>query len=249
MPTTYWSYAFTASVYLINRMPTPVLGNESPYAKLFGQVPNYQKLSVFGSECFPWLRPYTKHKLEPRSASCVFLGYSLTQSAYLCLHRDSGRIYISRHVVFNERRFPSAYFPTQTTTPAQTPETQTRYGEKTLVLLRPLHATSPLCSAHHQQSPQASSSPPASLSPASPQQDPIAQVFQPQPKTQPQPSSSTTPIANTEPNPSPTVTSSNASSSSPSPSPSPSPAPAPLEPQHPEPSPHENSFEKQYIQA
>ena len=207
-----------------------MLGNESPYAKLFGQFPNYQKLRVFGSECFPWLRPYTKHKLEPRFASCVFIGYFLTQSVYLCLHRDSGRIYTSRHVVFNEKRFPVTSSATQTTT---APETQTSFGETTLVPLRPLNATSPPCSVPHRRSPQASSSPPASLSPASPQQDSIAQVFEPQPEPQPQPSSSTTPIANTEPIPSPTTTSSNPSSSSPPPSPSPPPAPAPPEPQNP----------------
>lgn len=78
MPKSYWSYAFSTAVYVINRMITPVLGNESPYAKLFGQSPNYQKLRIYGCECYPWLRPYTHHKLDNQSAACVFIGYSLT---------------------------------------------------------------------------------------------------------------------------------------------------------------------------
>lgn len=81
MPNTYWTYAFAASVYLINRLPTPVLNMTSPFHKLFGATPNYDKFKVFGCLCFPWLRPYTNHKLENRSIPCVFLGYSLNQSA------------------------------------------------------------------------------------------------------------------------------------------------------------------------
>lgn len=34
------------------------------------------------------------------------MGYSLTQSAYLCLNITTGRIYTSRHVQFNEASFP-----------------------------------------------------------------------------------------------------------------------------------------------
>ena len=64
MPPSYWSYAFSAAVYLINRMPTPILNHISPYVKLFQQTPNYHKLRVFGCACYPWLRPYANNKLE-----------------------------------------------------------------------------------------------------------------------------------------------------------------------------------------
>ncbi|CAA7033437.1 unnamed protein product [Microthlaspi erraticum] len=106
IPTTYWTYAFSTAVYLINRLPTPVIAHQSPYEKLFQQSPNYTKLRVFGSLCFPWLRPYTTNKLESRSSPCTFLGYSLSQSAYLCLDASTGRIYTSRHVQFVESEFP-----------------------------------------------------------------------------------------------------------------------------------------------
>ncbi|KAG7565206.1 Integrase catalytic core [Arabidopsis suecica] len=108
LPKEFWTYAFATAVYLINRLPTPVLHHHSPYHKLFGVAPNYEKLRIFGCRCFPWLRPYTTHKMDDRSKECVFLGYSLTQSAYLCLERESGRIYVSRHVQFDETTFPFA---------------------------------------------------------------------------------------------------------------------------------------------
>ena len=67
MPATYWTYAFSTAVYLMNRLPSSVLENTSPYQKLFQQTPNYQKLRVFGCTCYPWLRLYVSHKLEQRS--------------------------------------------------------------------------------------------------------------------------------------------------------------------------------------
>lgn len=102
IPKTYWPYAFATSVYLINRMLTPVLSMLSPFQKLFDQPPHYEKLRIFGCMCFPWLRPYMRHKLDDRSVMCVFLGYSPTQSAYHCLHLPTGRIYTSHHVKFDE---------------------------------------------------------------------------------------------------------------------------------------------------
>ena len=121
---TYWPYVFATAVFLINRLPSPVLNNSSPYAKLFNQPPNYLKLCVFGCLCYPWLRPYDKTKLDDRSSPCVFIGYSLTQSANLCLEPVTGRIYTSRHVQFVEDSFP--YCNPQPKSPStvkpQTPE-------------------------------------------------------------------------------------------------------------------------------
>ncbi|KAK0606765.1 hypothetical protein LWI29_004059 [Acer saccharum] len=91
MPPKYWSLAFSTAVYLINRMPTKVLGYHSPYFRLFGKEPNYRKLRIFGCLCYTWLRPYTSHKLQPRSRPCVFVGYSTEHSAYLCLDRSTGK--------------------------------------------------------------------------------------------------------------------------------------------------------------
>lgn len=108
MPLTYWPLAFATAVFLINRLPTPVLSHISPFDKLFKQPPNYQKLRTFGCLCFPSLRPYAPNKLEDRSIPCIFVGYSLSQSAYQCLEPVSGRMYISRHVRFNETQYPFA---------------------------------------------------------------------------------------------------------------------------------------------
>lgn len=108
IPPSYWPHAFHTAVYLINRLPSSTLANSSPYFMLFGQVPSYTSLHQFGCLCYPWLRPYTHSKLEPRSRPCVFLGYDISHHAYSCLDPASNKIFISRHVRFIEDVFPFA---------------------------------------------------------------------------------------------------------------------------------------------
>jgi histone deacetylase 1/2 len=89
-------------------MPTPMLGKDTSVHRLFKTQPNYDFLRIFGCTCWPSLRKYNAHKLEFRSKQCVFLGYSPTYKGYKCLDRSTGRIYISRDVVFDESVFPCA---------------------------------------------------------------------------------------------------------------------------------------------
>ncbi|GAB2283786.1 hypothetical protein Dimus_039626 [Dionaea muscipula] len=100
MPQRYWSLAFTTAIYRINRLPSPTIAHKSPYELLFKQPPSYHSFRSFGCLCYPWLRPYSSHKLQPRSRPCVFVGYSTTFHAYLCLDPSTDVIFTSRHVRF-----------------------------------------------------------------------------------------------------------------------------------------------------
>ncbi|KAK0597490.1 hypothetical protein LWI29_025849 [Acer saccharum] len=106
-------------------MPTPSLNMVSPFEKIFCVSPTYAKLRVFGCLCYPWIRPYNNHKLEPRSRACLFIGYSLSQSAYHCLDLGTDRIFVSRHVTFVESVFPYSTLHCQL--PRSTNETQTSW--------------------------------------------------------------------------------------------------------------------------
>lgn len=105
LPMQYWSDAFFTVVFLINRLPSKVLINASPHEKFFLKPPDCDFLWVFGCMYFPLLRPYNKHKLDFRYASCVFLGYYSNQHGYKRLDM-SNRVYVSRHVKFHESVFP-----------------------------------------------------------------------------------------------------------------------------------------------
>jgi transposase InsO family protein len=52
-PSTYWTYALATTVYLINRLPTILHSRQSPFEILFGRVPDYHKLRIFGCQCYP----------------------------------------------------------------------------------------------------------------------------------------------------------------------------------------------------
>jgi hypothetical protein len=98
-------------------MPAPVLHNKSPFECLLRQPPNYDFLCTFICLCFPFLRPYNAHKLDYHSTPCMFLGYSSSHLGYRCLDLSSKRLYISRHVRFNEHVFlflESAHLPPPT---------------------------------------------------------------------------------------------------------------------------------------
>ncbi|KAM1608415.1 hypothetical protein EV1_020385 [Malus domestica] len=105
VPHVFWVEAFSTAIYLINRLPISGM-MQSPWELLFHTFPDYCRLKVFGCSCFPWLKPYTTSKLDSKSKYCVFLGYSLQHKGYRCLDPLTQRVYISRHVIFDESTFP-----------------------------------------------------------------------------------------------------------------------------------------------
>ncbi|RVW43508.1 Retrovirus-related Pol polyprotein from transposon RE1 [Vitis vinifera] len=78
----FMSFLQESGTFLINRMPSKVLQNDSPYFALFKRNPDYKFLRVFGCLCYPFIRPYNNHKLQYRSLKCVFL-------ATVCITKDA----------------------------------------------------------------------------------------------------------------------------------------------------------------
>lgn len=105
-PASYWVDAFTSATYIINRLPSKLLQNKSPFELLFGASPNYDTFRIFGCRVFPYLRDYAPHKLAPRSISCVFIGYNTNYKGYQCLDLSTSRVYTTRHAQFDESSFP-----------------------------------------------------------------------------------------------------------------------------------------------
>lgn len=107
MPLTFWDEAFLTSVHTINRLPSPLLNNLTPYSLLYNKPPTYDYFRVFGCSCYPHLRPYNKQKFQYKSIKCTFLGYNSAHKGYRCL-APSGRVYVSCNAIFNESSFPYA---------------------------------------------------------------------------------------------------------------------------------------------
>ncbi|KAL3819930.1 hypothetical protein ACJIZ3_005835 [Penstemon smallii] len=132
LPMIYWDDAFQTATYVINRLPTTVLNQKSPFEKLYNRIPDYSFMRVFGCACWPNLRPYNKNKLNFRSKTCIFIGYSLCHQGYKCLDLSTGKVYVSRHVVFDENLFPYT-----SENKSQSPNSQTSNS-----IMLPLHINS-----------------------------------------------------------------------------------------------------------
>lgn len=62
MPSSYWVAVFNTALYLINHLPSRLLGFKSPFEILFLQSPKYEFFSCVWLYRFPCLRPYNKKK-------------------------------------------------------------------------------------------------------------------------------------------------------------------------------------------
>lgn len=60
MPLSFSWEAISTAVFLINRLPTPVTKNKSPFQLVYNTQPIFKFLRVFGVACYPHLRPYNK---------------------------------------------------------------------------------------------------------------------------------------------------------------------------------------------
>ena len=78
VPVPFWGKTALHAVHAINRIPSPVIQNQTPYQCLFGSTPDYHHLCSFGSAYFVLFQPHEYNKLEPRSRLCCFLGYGET---------------------------------------------------------------------------------------------------------------------------------------------------------------------------
>lgn len=108
MPLKFLDEAFVTATYLINRLPSKVIHNQTPLEHLLKQEPDYSVLCIFGCACWPNLYPYNTRKLQFRSKRCVFLGSSNIHKGFKCLDIAEGRVYIFRDVIFDETVFPFA---------------------------------------------------------------------------------------------------------------------------------------------
>ncbi|KAL1206309.1 Retrovirus-related Pol polyprotein from transposon TNT 1-94 [Cardamine amara subsp. amara] len=102
MPRRFWGDAVMTACYLINRTPTKVLNDISPYEVLNKTKPHIDHLRVFGCVCFVLVPGDQRNKLDAKSTRSVFIGYSTTQKGYRCYDPSTKRIMTSRDVKFLE---------------------------------------------------------------------------------------------------------------------------------------------------
>lgn len=106
LPHKFWFHACAISVYFINKMVCQTLHISSHFQCLFGSPPSISHLRVFDCACFPLLKQLNFSKLQPKTSQCIFIGYASQYKWYLCLNPLTNKIFVYRHVLFDETSFP-----------------------------------------------------------------------------------------------------------------------------------------------
>jgi hypothetical protein len=102
VPKILWSEAVLTATYLINRIPSRVIGMKTPYEMLFGKNEFIVPLKVFGCTCFVRDHRPSVGKLDPCAVKCIFVGYSSTQKGYKCWSPSERRLFVSMDVTFRD---------------------------------------------------------------------------------------------------------------------------------------------------
>lgn len=100
LPLNMWAEAFSTACYLRNMSPS-LQRTQTPAELLWGIKPSVKHLRVFGCRAYVHVPMELRHKLAAVSLRGRLVGYSLTAKAYRVL-LDSGKVVISRNVVFDE---------------------------------------------------------------------------------------------------------------------------------------------------
>ena len=102
----FWGESVLAAAHLINRTPSPLLNNKSPFDVLFGFSPAYDAIRTFGCLCFAYNHKTKGDKFASRSRKCVFVGYPFGKKGWKLYDLDSKEFFVSRDVKFFEDVYP-----------------------------------------------------------------------------------------------------------------------------------------------
>uniref|UniRef100_A0A1J3J2T0 Retrovirus-related Pol polyprotein from transposon TNT 1-94 n=4 Tax=Noccaea caerulescens TaxID=107243 RepID=A0A1J3J2T0_NOCCA len=104
VPKRFWGDAVVTACYLINRIPTKILNDLSPFKVLNQTEPSIDYLRVFGCVCFVLIPGEQRNKLDAKSVRGMFIGYSINQKGYKCYIPETRRVLVSRDVKFIESK-------------------------------------------------------------------------------------------------------------------------------------------------
>jgi len=97
----HWADAASTATYVKNRSPSSH-SSQTPWELFFDRKPDVSGMQVFGSKAYVHVPKQLRRKLDPLSTAGIFIGYEANAKAYRVL-MDSGKVQISRDVIFLER--------------------------------------------------------------------------------------------------------------------------------------------------
>lgn len=106
LPIEFWGECVLTAGHLINRTPSVLLQNKTPYEILHGQPPSLSHLRVVGCLAYAHNKNTKGDKFASRSRRCILLGYPLGTKGWKLFDLEQETVFISRDVEFQENIFP-----------------------------------------------------------------------------------------------------------------------------------------------
>lgn len=100
---TYWAEAVATAAHIINRSPSRVLDEVTPYEKWTGKKPNISHLKIFGSKAMVHVPKQKRLKWDRKSQELIFVGYCENTKGYRLYDPVRKQMVISRDVIFIEK--------------------------------------------------------------------------------------------------------------------------------------------------
>ncbi|UYV73744.1 hypothetical protein LAZ67_11000678, partial [Cordylochernes scorpioides] len=104
LPVQFWAEAISTAEYLHNITPNKTQNQETPMELWNGQKPTVKHLKVFGCLAFYKVNANQRHKLQPKAAKGIFIGYSRERKAYRIYDANQCRLHETRDVKFDESK-------------------------------------------------------------------------------------------------------------------------------------------------
>ncbi|THH17196.1 hypothetical protein EW146_g3579 [Bondarzewia mesenterica] len=101
VPSHLWAEAIATAVYLQNVQPSARHPDKSAWEIIFGHRPHVEHLRAYGSIAYAKIPDECHTKLDGKTVKCMLVGYH-GRTSYHLYEPNSGRVFVSRDVVFDE---------------------------------------------------------------------------------------------------------------------------------------------------
>ncbi|KAJ0795822.1 putative RNA-directed DNA polymerase [Helianthus annuus] len=97
-----WAEAVACATYILNRTVTKRIPNITPEESWSGRKPNISHLRIFGCIAYAHIPKQRRTKLDDKTEKTILVGYSEQCKAYKLYNPTTGKVIISRDVIFDE---------------------------------------------------------------------------------------------------------------------------------------------------
>ena len=106
LPLSFWGEALASLVHVLNRVPTSIAPDTTPYEVWFKRKPDVSNLRIWGCLAYVHVQKDKRGQLGSHMEKCIFIGYTPDYKGWKFYNPTTKHTIISERAVFDERYFP-----------------------------------------------------------------------------------------------------------------------------------------------